>query len=59
MPDIRRRVNVSTSVKGVITWDCTVESEGLTRDELLSDSDALVAALKERYPAPPVEKKEA
>jgi len=55
IPSIRRRIAVSQSVKGVLTFDCTCESEGLTRDELLAESDALVAELKKRYPP---EKKE-
>ena len=55
---LRRRINVSTSVKGVKTWDCTCEAEGYTRDELLIESDWLVAALEKRYPAVIEEKKE-
>lgn len=46
----RYRVNVSTSVKGIKTWDCTVESECLTMDEVLVESDKLVAELEKRYP---------
>ena len=65
----RYRVNVGTSVKGVRSYDCTVELtfageemeqkkvvqihelSGL-RDLVLAESDALVKALDERYPAP-------
>ncbi len=47
---LRRRVNVSTSVKGVKTWDCTVDGEGYTKAEILAESDSLVAALEARYP---------
>jgi len=52
----RYRVNVGTSVKGVKTYDCTVE---ISCDELnheqvqaaiLIESDALVAELDKRYP---------
>lgn len=47
---IRYRVNVSTSVKGVKTWDCTTEIENGTMDEVLMESDLLVQALEHRYP---------
>ena len=57
----RYRVNVSTSVKGVKTFDCTVEvvyshpseeevSGNLSRQYTLEESDALVAELDKRYP---------
>ena len=54
---IRQRVGVSTSVKGIKTFDCTVEitSDSMTeeeqRAEQLKRSDALVKALDARYPA--------
>uniref|UniRef100_A0A6M3LDR9 Uncharacterized protein n=1 Tax=viral metagenome TaxID=1070528 RepID=A0A6M3LDR9_9ZZZZ len=53
----RYRVNVGTSVKGVKSYDCTVE---ITCDELnheqvqcaiLTESDSLVAQLDQRYPS--------
>lgn len=47
---IRYRINVSTSVKGVKTFDCTVDMEGFTMDEVLIESDKLVAELTKRYP---------
>ena len=47
---LRYRVNVSTSVKGIKTWDCTVDAEGLTQEEVLKRSDALVKELDARYP---------
>lgn len=47
---IRYRVNVSTSVKGVKTWDCTVDAQSFTMDETLTESDKLVEQLKKRYP---------
>jgi hypothetical protein len=47
---IRRRVNVSTSVKGIKTWDCTVDSNYLSEEEILKESDSLVTQLEKRYP---------
>lgn len=49
---LRYRVNISTSVKGIKTFDCTVDGEGFTMDEVLAESDKLVAELMKRYPAP-------
>lgn len=49
---MRYRVNVSTSVKGVKTFDCTVDMEGYEMAEVLAESDKLVKALELRYPAP-------
>jgi len=49
----RYRINVSTSVKGVKTYDCTVDSEAvgvLSLEEALIESDQLVAELDRRYP---------
>ena len=48
----RRRVYVSTSVKGFHTFDATVEIIDGTNDEVLAESDKLVAELNKRYPAP-------
>ena len=56
----RYRVNISTSVKGVKSYDCTVE---ITSDcpplnmgtVILEESDTLVAELDKRYP-PTVDK---
>ena len=47
---LRYRVNVSTSVKGVKTWDCTVDGEGLEMEQILTLSDTLVGQLEKRYP---------
>ncbi len=47
---LRYRVNISTSVKGIKTWDCTVDSEGLDMKQVLTQSDVLVAELEKRYP---------
>lgn len=49
---VRYRVNVETSVKGVKTFSCTVEMEGADMADVLARSDALVAELDRRYPAP-------
>lgn len=51
----RYRVNISTSTKGVKTYDCTVEITGGAMAEVLTESDSLVAELDKRYP-PNVEK---
>jgi len=47
---IRYRIAVSTSVKGVKTFDCTVDAEGLSMSETIAKSDALVKELDSRYP---------
>ena len=46
----RIRVNVDISVKGVITWSSTVEMLDKSMEEVLTESDRLVAELKKRYP---------
>lgn len=48
----RYRVNVSTTSKGAKSYDCTVELENGTMDDVLLESDKLVAALDKRYPPP-------
>jgi len=48
---IRYRIAISTSVRGIKTFDCTVDAEGLTQEEILKRSDALVKELDARYPA--------
>ena len=48
---LRRRVNVSTSTRGIRTWDTTVDGVGYSREEILAESDALVRAMEARYPA--------
>ena len=45
----RIRVNVDISVKGVITWSSTVEMLDKSIEEVLAESDRLVAELKKRY----------
>lgn len=47
----RYRINVSTSVKGIHTYDCTVDIEGAEMAEVIAESDKLVALLDQRYPA--------
>ena len=47
---VRYRIAISTSVKGIKTFDCTVDAEGLTQEEVLKRSDALVKELDSRYP---------
>lgn len=47
---IRYRVNVSVSTKGQKTWDCTCDGENMAMDEVLAESDKLVAELEKRYP---------
>lgn len=54
-PAIRYRVNVATSVKGVKTFDATVELMGpidaVALADILRESDRLVKELDQRYPA--------
>ena len=47
---IRYRINISISVKGQRTWDCTVDALNYSINEALSESDKLVAELERRYP---------
>jgi len=51
----RYRVNVSTSVKGIKTYDCTTDMTNCSMEEVLAKSDKLVAEMDKRYP-PQVEK---
>jgi len=46
----RTRVEVSTSVKGIKTYSCTLEMMDVNSDDVLAESDNLVAALDKRYP---------
>ncbi len=50
----RIRINVSTSVKGVHTFEATVEMVDATPEEALAESDRLVKELDRKYPAPEV-----
>jgi len=47
---LRYRVNVKETAKHEPYWDCTVDGEGFTEEEILAFSDSLVAQLKARYP---------
>ena len=47
---MRYRINISTSVKGIKTFDCTVDGLGYSMEEVLTDSDKLVKELESRYP---------
>ena len=47
---LRFRVNVSTSVKGIKTWDCTVDGANMDMALVLAESDKLVGELQRRYP---------
>ena len=49
----RIRINVSTTSKGLKSYECTVEMPDASIDEVLAESDRLVAALDQRYPAQP------
>ncbi len=46
----RHRVNVSQTSTGKKSWDSTVEGTGYTQEEILAESDKLVAELEKRYP---------
>lgn len=46
----RRRIGLEISTKGVITWSVTVEMYGDHVDEILKETDNLVAEMKLRYP---------
>ena len=54
-PIIRKRVNGSSSVKGIVTWDVTVEvtaeadSTLLNSDYILNEHNELVRTMKEHY----------
>ena len=49
---LRYRVNVSTSTKGVHTYDCTVEGVGYNEAAILRLSRSLVKELDSDYPLP-------
>ena len=46
----RYRINISTTSRGLKSYECTVDIEGLTMAEVVAESDKLVAALDARYP---------
>ncbi len=47
---IRYRINISTSVKGVKTWDCTVDADNMDMEGVFALSDKMVGELDRRYP---------
>lgn len=47
---IRRRCNVATSVKGVITFETTLETENLPEDEHFELLDSMFNECIKRYP---------
>jgi len=53
---LRYRVNLKETAKRDKYWDCTVDAENYTMDEVLAESDKLVVELEKRYP-PVVESK--
>uniref|UniRef100_A0A6M3XYQ1 Uncharacterized protein n=1 Tax=viral metagenome TaxID=1070528 RepID=A0A6M3XYQ1_9ZZZZ len=55
---VRHRINVSISVKGIKTYDCTVDMLNASMEEALIESDKLVAELDKRYPVQVEEAKE-
>tara|TARA_Y100000401_G_C8280985_1_gene203423 strand:+ start:120 stop:317 length:198 start_codon:yes stop_codon:yes gene_type:complete len=46
---MRYRINVSTSVKGIKTYDCTVDGDGCEMEDVIIASDLLVKVLDARY----------
>jgi len=46
----RIRIEVSTSVKGVKTYSCTIEMIDTEQGDVLAESDMLVTELDHRYP---------
>ncbi len=48
----RVRFNIKQLAKGELRFDSTYEDVGRPWQEVLADSDAMTAALVERYPAP-------
>ena len=47
---LRRRTNIKSSVKGILTFEATVDSENFSEDEHLKELDSLVAQMKKRCP---------
>ena len=46
----RYRINIATTSKGLKSYECTVDIEGLDMAEVMAESDRLVAMLDARYP---------
>ena len=45
---LRRRMNLTISTKGLVTWDTTVDGVGYSLEELTAELDAQVTALVAR-----------
>ncbi len=50
--NIRYRINIAQGMKGSHSFEATVDMENASMDEVLAESDKLVAKLQSRYPAP-------
>ena len=52
-PQVRKRINLGRSVKGVITWDFTIEHIGadVPTQPLLEEVYDLEAILQSKYPS--------
>jgi len=48
---LRHRINIKETAKKDKYWDCTVDGTNYTLEEVLAESDKLVKALEEKYPA--------
>lgn len=48
--ELRYRINISRGMKGQISFEATVDGTGFSQQEILSESDQLVASLEDRYP---------
>lgn len=46
----RHRASVSQTSTGKNSFDCSVEATGASMEEVLAESDRLVAELRRRYP---------
>ena len=49
---LRRRMNLTISTKGLVTWDTTVDGVGYSLEELTAELDAQVKALVARSTTP-------
>jgi len=47
---IRRRTNVTSTTKGALTFDATIETENMTEEEHMAHLDSLLAQMKQRAP---------
>ena len=52
----RHRLNITTTSKGLKSYDCTVEITNGTREEVQAESDAWIVELDKKYPPPKEEK---